>query len=140
MKACEVFMKVPTDLKILEFIYKTYYKEFKDFSRENKTRVTKIFIPIDISKIALHFKTDDDIIFGRLYYHLNNRYGYYNDGKTVKFFQEVQGENKRCIHFPLLASALASLQEDHRRYRNTIIVTIWAILATVAATILAAYL
>lgn len=132
---------MPTDRKILEFIYKTYYQEFWEFSNENQTRVTKNFMPVDISKVARHFNTDDDIIFGRLYHHLDNKYGYMSDdGLRVPFYTEVAGENKRCINFPLLASVLAGLQEDHRRFRNTTIITILAALATVAATILAAHL
>lgn len=134
-------MKVPTDRKILEFIYCTYYQDFRKFSKENKTRMTKIFIPIDISKVALHFKTDEDIIFGRLYYYLNNKYGYKcDDGSKVPFYTEVMGEGKKCINFPLMASILASLQEDYRRFQKTTIITIWAAIATIAATILAAHL
>lgn len=58
----------PTDLQVLEEIYRRYYGEFAAFSRDCPERSTKVYVPIDIAAIAKHFKIDGDIIHGRLYY------------------------------------------------------------------------
>ncbi|MCU0988985.1 MAG: hypothetical protein MUE63_05220, partial [Xanthomonadales bacterium] len=60
----------PTDLQILEEIYRRYYADFAAFQRASPNRETKVYVPIDIQAIADHFKVDGDIIHGRLYYHL----------------------------------------------------------------------
>jgi hypothetical protein len=105
-------MKLPTDLELLQFIYKKYYHFYKSFSREEKNRETKIFVPISMDEIAKYFHIDEDIIFGRLYYYLDQKYGYQRkDGTNVPFFTLMAGTDKHCVNFPLLSSVLASLQE-----------------------------
>ncbi len=79
--------KVPTDLKILSTIYDRYYDTFKAFSAENKTRSTKVYVPIDLIATAKELNVDVDIIYGRLYYYLNNKYSYkQSDGSNVYLF------------------------------------------------------
>lgn len=69
-------MKVPTDLAILDAIYEQYYDEFASYDKESPTRSSKIHVPIDIISIAERLRVDRDIVFGRLYYHLNAKYEY----------------------------------------------------------------
>jgi len=79
--------KLPTDLQILNAIYNRYYDKFKSFSKNDLARSSKIYIPIDTAKIAKRFGVDVDIIFGRLYYHLEPKYGYQNpNGTKVSFY------------------------------------------------------
>lgn len=66
--------------------------------------------------------TDGDIIFSRLYTHLEKRYKYQQpDGSYVHFFYlkfEKDGRTDvHCINFPYMASVLAELREDQRRRR-----------------------
>ena len=75
---------LPTDLEILELIYRSYYNTF---SNDNKKRITKNFVPLDILRLARTLKVDSDIIFSRLYYHLEKNHSYSNDdGSKVHFF------------------------------------------------------
>ncbi|MDF5904668.1 hypothetical protein P4152_22960 [Pseudomonas aeruginosa] len=96
-------MKIPTDLVILRLIYKLYYEEFKNFSKGGDVdngRKTKIFVPIDCSLIADELNVDADIVFGRLYYYMQERYGYTrDDGSKVAFYASIAGESNRCINF-----------------------------------------
>lgn len=109
---------LPTDLQILNAIYDRYYQVFTNFSDENRTRGTKIYVPIDIPQIARDLKVDDDIVFGRLYYHLNQKHGYQqDDGAHVNFFTMRSGGDRHCVNFPLIASVLADLRAEHRKYR-----------------------
>ena len=79
--------KIPTDLQLLNAIYKEYRDEFENYSDEAKNRLTKIYLPIDCSLIAKKLKVDGDMVFGRLYYDLENRYGYKKaNNSDVHFF------------------------------------------------------
>lgn len=116
-------MKSPSDLKILNTIYKMYYKEFETFTlgAENK-RVSKPYIPIDCKLIARKLKVDGDIVFGRLYYHLQEKYGYNrDDGSKVAFFTLALAGDRHRINFPLMASVLAGLEEESSKAQQAAI-------------------
>lgn len=120
-------MRLPTDRNLLEEIYCRYYKEFVQFGERNSTRQTKVMVPIDIRAIAQHFGVDEDIVFGRLYYHLEWKYGYKRDDSSKVAFFTLGGENERhCVNFALLSSVLAGLQEERRK-------DLWAIGLSIAA-------
>ena len=110
--------RLPTDLQILNQIYEWYYDEFVKFTKENKERETKILVPIDIEKIAQKMKVDGDIVFGRLYYHLDKKHGYKKeDGSSVPLFTLIAGKDRHCVNFPLMASVLADLRQENKKYR-----------------------
>lgn len=113
-------MNLPTDLEILNAIYERYYATFQEFTREEPSRNSKIHVPIDCVAIADELGVDRDIVFGRLYYHLNHLYGYkHEDGVGVDFFNLRVGKDVHCVNFPLLASVLAGLREDDNRQAFT---------------------
>ena len=94
-------MKVPTDYQILNAIYDRYYKTFAGFSVDAPERAAKIYVPIAIRDIAAGLGVDGDIVFGRLYYHLEQKYGYKNDdGSRVNFFALGIGDDRHCVNFP----------------------------------------
>lgn len=131
-------MKLPTDLQILNAIYERYYEEYSRYDMEHPQRNTKLLVPIDIAQIASDLKVDDDIVFGRLYYHLEQKYGYEKDnGKSkVAFFRKDLTKDgnteQHVVNFPLLASVLAELRYEHRQYQ---IATILSVVALVLAAI-----
>lgn len=112
----------PTDLKILEEIYNRYYEDFAAYTRDSPNRDTKVYVPIDIRAIAEHFQVDGDIIHGRLYYHLDNKYGFETrEGKKVPFFLfREHHEHPHNVQFPILAAAIASLRDERNKF-------LWAI-------------
>jgi hypothetical protein len=71
---------LPSDFKILKEIYNQYYDEFSGYT-ENE-RATKIYVPMNLETIAKKLEVDPDIVFGRLYYHLNEKYGYQTGENT----------------------------------------------------------
>lgn len=108
---------VPTDMAILDKIYNDYYDTFSEFSRDKPSRQTKIFVPLDIKKIAGELGVDEDIVFGRLYYDLEKRYGYKeDDGTNVHFFTRAAGKDRDCINFPYAASVLAALRDEKKKF------------------------
>ncbi|MGI9386771.1 MAG: hypothetical protein ACR2OX_05025 [Methyloligellaceae bacterium] len=112
--------KLPSELDLLDEIYRTGYEEFAAYSETNKTRSSKIWVPIDIEQLARKFDLDPDIIFGRLYYHLNEKYSHeMGDGTKSEFFLIRVGSDIHCVNFPYLSSILASLKDEQQRFRLT---------------------
>jgi hypothetical protein len=108
---------IPTDLQILSLIYNRHYQKFVNYSDDQKTRSSKIYVPIDIDEISKILKVDNDIIFGRLYYHLNQKYNYIkDDGSKVEFFSPRIAHDIHCVNFPYLAAVLADLTEQHEKH------------------------
>jgi hypothetical protein len=107
----------PTDLQILSRIYNHYYETFASHLAESG-RDSKNYVPINLAMIAQELGVDGDIVFGRLYYHLDKKFGYRkDDGSWVHLFSLQVGSQRHCVHFPLLASILADLQKEDRQYR-----------------------
>ena len=108
--------KLPTDLEILEVIYKDYSAAFQDFKLEAPSRASKIYVPIDVEQIAARLHTDAHELFGRLYYHLDHVYRYkQEDGALVQLFAFAVSTDRHCINYPYLAAILAERRSHYRR-------------------------
>lgn len=108
----------PTDRELLEAIYTRHRDDFASHLKGTlPSRSSKILVPIDIAAIAEQLGVDIDSVFGRLYYHLDPKYGEpREDGRARKvFFTPRAGSDKNCVNFPLLEAVLASLQQQHDR-------------------------
>ncbi len=116
-------MNIPTDLQILEVIYSTYRKTFESYKKDTPNRLSKIYVPIDTELIANKLKVDPDIVFGRLYYHFEKKYGYEKEGVSVHFFSLSLGSGdkseRHVIHFPYMVSVLANLKYENRKFKKT---------------------
>jgi hypothetical protein len=124
----------PTDLELLQKIYELYYATFISFAREKPNRSSKIYVPIDIEVIAKHFSVDPDIIFGRLYYHFEKKYGFkQEDGSSVRFFSLGSCSDKYIVQFPLLASVMATLREERNKHIVATWLSVIAIIISVAS-------
>lgn len=112
--------KIPTDLEVLDAIYESYHDDFISFGPGKKNREAKIYVPIDCKNIADKLKVDADIVFGRLHYHLEKKYGYRNDdGSFVHFFSLQVGDDVLCINFPLMTSVLADLRQERNNFQTS---------------------
>ena len=129
--------KIPTDLQILDVVYNRYYDNFQAYSNENRIRNSKIYVPIDVKEIAKRLNVDTDIVFGRLYYHLNEKFGYKNDdGSTVEFFALRAGDDRHCINFPYLASVLSDLKDQNKKYQTSTLISILSLVIAILSIIL----
>ena len=124
----------PTDLEILEEIYRRYYSEFCAYSEANQVRKYKVYVPIDIQAVADHFGVDGDIVHGRLYYYLDHKYEIIRqDGSKVPFFLFVENsapEIRHQVQFPILAAAIAELRDSRSHF-------LWATGLAIASFIIA---
>ena len=129
-------MRLPTDLQILDAIHKRYYEVFVKYEEGDKSRSTKNYVPIDIVQIAHDLKVDNDIVFGRLYYHLERKYGYkQDDGTSVPFFSLRVGGDVHCVNFPLMASFLAGLQDQSWKDCIAIWIAVGALFVSVVSVV-----
>lgn len=133
----KVNMNIPTDLKILNTIYRLYQSDFATFERGDRVRDSKIYVPIDCKKVADELKVDADIVFGRLYYHLEKQHGYkQNDGSNVPFFALKVGNDIKCVNFPLMTSVLAGLRQERKKYwTGTSIAVLALIISAISLTV-----
>lgn len=122
-------MRIPTDLEILNTIYHLYNSTFVAFEEDDGTRDSKIYVPIDCKKVASKLKVDPDIVFGRLYYHLEKQYGYKkDDGSNVHFFALKVGNDSTCVNFPLMTSVLASLRHERKKFWIGTVIAVFALI------------
>jgi hypothetical protein len=128
----------PTDFELLDAIYARYREEFGSYIEAGGTRAAKIFVPIDLHRIATDLGVDVDSVFGRLYFHLEPKYGQQvaETGKPRKaFFTPVAGQDQNCVNFPLLEAVLAGLWQQHRRDQLAIATAVVSFALALAALI-----
>jgi len=116
-------MKIPSDYKILSMIYKNHYHEFLNYSEGDSSRSSKVYVPIDIQSIANELNVDGDIVFGRLYYHLEEKYSYQksDDSWVHLFITKLPTGERHLINYPLMSSVLSGLKEERSK-------TMWSLI------------
>jgi hypothetical protein len=108
----------PTDFELLQAIYERHRDEFNAYVEDAPNRQTKIMVPIDVPAIADELGVDPDSVFGRLYFHLDPKYGEEPDaeGRRKAFFDPFIGEgDPNAVNFPLLEAVLAGLWQQRDR-------------------------
>ncbi len=116
----------PTDREILKKIHKRYLEQFGNFKRgdPNNERESKIYVPIDCDTIAKDLNVEPDIVFGRLYYHLDKKYGYrQDDGTKVHLFANRVGKDIHAVNFPMLSAVLAEMQQSWFRFTLPMVIS-----------------
>jgi hypothetical protein len=132
---------IPTDLKMLQAIYDGYHEEFGKFTKADGSRSNKIYVPIDIKRIARDLRVDEDMVFGRLYYHLEHKYGYKQaGGASVHFFAETAGKDIHCMNFPFMAAVLADLQDQSRKHNLAIWIAVGSLILSAVSVAIAVLL
>lgn len=128
--------KIISDRALLKKIYKVHYSKFCDFDVDNPVRTTKNFVPVDMERVGRDLGINPGLVFGRLYYHLDKKYGYKQpDGALVPLFVLRMGEDRHLINFPLLEGVLADLEGAHWRFMLPIAVSAVALIISLAGVI-----
>lgn len=130
--------KIPTDFEILEEIYLRYYDEFRKYAQREPDRIVRIRVPIDISEIAKSCGVEEDMIFGRIFYHFNKKYSYKNNKGDITTFFTTEKFEGLSVNFPLVASVLADMHNQKKEKENynimsgvTIAISIIALLVAI---------
>jgi hypothetical protein len=126
--------KLPTDLEIYECLYAMYLAEFRICTKENSTRSSKIYVPVDLENVAQKLEYDAHELFGRLYYHLDHKFGYKQDNDArVHLFAPVVGGDRHCVNFPYLAAVLAEHRLEDKRNRWSLRISLVALGVAIAS-------
>jgi len=135
--------RLPKDVEILEAIYNRYYDEFRSFAKDKPDQISRIRVPVDIELIAKDCGVEEDLIFGRLYYHFNKKYSYQNEnGERTTFFSTIKFEGMG-VNFPLVASTIAELrdrEDREKKYETTMMLSMGALAFSIISVLLALFI
>jgi hypothetical protein len=108
----------PTDFEILREIRDLHYSDYVAHINDPKSAHHRhIYMPVDVAAVAERLEVEAEIVFGRLYYDLDPKYGEpEKEGRPRKvFFTPKAGSDQNCINFPHLEAVLAGLWQQRRR-------------------------
>ncbi len=119
-----------TDLELLKTIQKEYVEAYLGRGDQKE----RFYIQIDCKLIAEKMKVDKELVFQRLYTHLEKRHGYKNDdGSNVHFFALRVGDKINCINYPYLCAILANMEDEKKELRITQIFAVVSIVISIIA-------
>jgi hypothetical protein len=102
----------PTDFEILKEIYRSYRDDYANHPKAGpRGRKAWNMVPIDLEAVAERLGVSAESVFGRLYYHLEPKYG----DPPRFFFSPVVSDDRNCVNFPMVEPVLAGLWEQRRR-------------------------
>ena len=91
-------------------------------------------LAIDVREAPQKLECDPELLFGRLYYHLDQKYRYkQDDGVIVSLFVLQAGNKRHAVQFPYLASVLAGLNQEYTRYLLSLVLSVIALVLSVAS-------
>jgi hypothetical protein len=105
-----------TDRYVLQCIFDMYQSSYPGPKNASGRGENDPYVSIDVPAIASKLDCNPELLFGRLYYHLDQKYRYKQDnGALVPLFHLQVGDKRHAVQFPYLASILAGLNQDFRR-------------------------
>ncbi|MAL16826.1 MAG: hypothetical protein CL670_08365 [Balneola sp.] len=132
--------RIPTDLEILEDIYYRYYEEYKKYAKDEPDRIARIRVPVNVKEIAEACGVEEDLIFGRMFYHFNKKYSYKDErGDIITFFMSDKFEGL-SVNYPLVSSVIADLSLERKRMMLFVTLSAVAVLLSVVSIGIALFL
>jgi len=127
---------LPTDRDILKCIFEMYESAFPGKETEGAYGKNDPYMPIKIHDVSARLGCSAEMLFGRLYYHLDAKHRYTQDGGArVHLFSLKVGDQMHCVNFPYLAAVLAERDAEHKRQLWSLWVSITALVLSVASII-----
>jgi len=127
-------MKLPTDRYILECIFQMYERDYPGPTSISGRGENNPYVPVDLYAVAKEVGCSPELLFGRLYFHLNQKHRYKQENRTDISLFELNVENKgHSVQFPYLASILAGLNQEFRRQLITYGVSFTALGISIAS-------
>lgn len=125
---------LPTDREILKCIFGMYEANYPGNENEETRGKNDPYLPIKVSDVAARLKCSPEMLFGRLYYHLDAKHRYVQDnGAQVHLFLLKVGPFMHCVNFPYLAAVLAEKDAEHKRQLWSLAVSITALVLSIAS-------
>jgi hypothetical protein len=125
---------LPSDRAILKRIYQMYEVEYPGSPEDGTRGENDPYLSIDIPSVAKKIGCSPEMLFGRLYYHLDQKHRYkQDDGSVVPLFYMKLGDKRHAVHFPYLAAILATHEQEHRKHLWSISLSVLALVLSVAS-------
>ena len=132
--------KLPTDRYVLECIFEMYQSSYPGPKGDSGRPENDPYVPIDVYAVAKNLKCDPELLFGRLYYHLDQKHRYKQDnGALVSLFQMQIGHKRHAVQFPYLAAILAGANQEFRHRLISLGLSILALCISVASFIVSMF-
>ena len=129
-------MSLPTDREILRCIFEMYAPAYPGMESGEARRNNDPYLPIKVRDVATRLRCSPEMLFGRLYYHMDAKYRYRQDNDTqVHLFSLKVGSEMHCVNFPYLAAVLSAREEDHKRHLWSLGIAIAALVLSMASII-----
>jgi len=132
--------RIPTDLEIMEELYERYFESFRKYATEDPDRIARIRVPINVQEVAEACGVEEDMIFGRIFYHFNKKYSYKDEKGNVTTFFITDKFEGLSVNFPIVASVLADLRTEKRQTDNFFFISSAALAMSVIALLIAIFL
>lgn len=132
--------RIPTDLEIMEELYERYFESFRKYATEDPDRIARIRVPINVQEVAEACGVEEDMIFGRIFYHFNKKYSYKDEKGNVTTFFITDKFEGLSVNFPIVASVLADLRTEKRKIDNFLFISSAALALSVIALLIAIFL
>ena len=126
--------KLPTDREVLKCIYEMCESAYPGAPPNGGRGENDPYVAVDLTAIASRLACKPELLFGRLYYHLDHKHGYKReDGARVPLFSLSVGGKRHAIHFPYLAAILADQDQEHRKQLWSLGFSITALVLSIAS-------
>ena len=127
---------LPTDREILKCIFEMYAPSYPGTPPGEIRGTNDPYLPIKVGEVATRLGCSPEMLFGRLYYHLDAKFSYTKEGSgQVHLFALKVGTEMHCVNFPFLAAVLAEKDDEHNRQLWSLGVAITALVLSVASII-----
>jgi hypothetical protein len=71
---------------------------------------------------------------------LNEKFSYqHDDGSKVEFFALGAGDDRHCVNFPYLASILADLQDQNRKYMTATLIAVLSLIIAILSIVISIF-
>jgi hypothetical protein len=107
--------RLPTDREVLRCIFEMYEPAYPG-EKNGRKGVNDPYVPIDLPTVAAKLDTKPELLFGRLYFHLDAKHRYQQgSGAWVNLFLLNFEDKGHSVHFPYLAAILAGHDQEYRK-------------------------
>lgn len=122
--------RLPTDREVLRCIFEMYDPAYPGEPKGGNDP----YLPVDLRAVAAKLNTKPELLFGRLYYHLDAKHRYQQDGGAWVNLFHLNVENKgHSVHFPYLVAILAGHDQEYRRQFWSVAFSVLALILSVAS-------
>ena len=121
---------LPTERDVLRGIYDMYEASYPG----EKPGENDPSLPIDVRAMAAKLNCKPELLFGYLYYFLEYKYRHKTgENAYISLFAPRAGTMRHAVNFPYLAAILAGHDQEHSKFRLSLILSLVALALSVGA-------